>query len=388
MARDKKRSSGGAGGGGGGGGGGKRKGKAQAVGHYRPTGGAGAHDASSAPQEHSLRRAKALQTLLRRKAGAAGVPSLEELRIRLQLGVALRNGGEIERAAKELTTLVDVDASDALHAHRLAAPLLLFLGQTDAAAELLARFAHDNSAAARCCSLLAALAIALQCADDGGGAVGGAAAAAEAAAVAAFEAAFASNWRAVLLLAAPDACARLSAGAVAEHVPPQTFAPNQSKPPQRTGLAFTRYCFNSKLYCASHSSVYCPLPLAKPTLYQYYCTPLRNIHSPSTPAWYAIHDKILVMAISCKGQGRGRVAEHIGHDADALNKRNTVALMLVGALESIALQSMRELYKLANVSKGHGAYDHTRYGRTRASPTSFVTHHMQQISKAAVVHDF
>jgi len=46
-----------------------------------------------------------------------------------------------------------------------------------------------------------------------------------------------------------------------------------------------------------------------------------------------------------------------------------------------------ELHKLANRSKGHGAYDRTRYGRTRASPTSFVTHHTQQISKAAVVND-
>ena len=34
-----------------------------------------------------------------------------------------------------------------------------------------------------------------------------------------------------------------------------------------------------------------------------------------------------------------------------------------------------------------GAYDRTRYGRTRATPTSFVTHHTQQISKAAVVND-
>ena len=42
MARDKKRCSGGAGRGGGG----KRKGKAQAIGHYHPTGGAGAHDAN------------------------------------------------------------------------------------------------------------------------------------------------------------------------------------------------------------------------------------------------------------------------------------------------------------------------------------------------------
>jgi len=62
-------------------------------------------------------------------------------------------------------------------------------------------------------------------------------------------------------------------------------------------------------------------------------------------------------------------------------------LILVEALGGIAPQSMRELYKLANRSKGHGVYDRTRYGRTRGSPTSFVTHHTQQISKAAVVND-
>jgi len=49
---------------------------------------------------------------------------------------------------------------------------------------------------------------------------------------------------------------------------------------------------------------------------------------------------------------------------------------------------MRELYTLAaNRSKGHGAYDCTKYGRTRVSSTSFVTHHTKQISKAAEVND-
>jgi len=106
-----------------------------------------------------------------------------------------------------------------------------------------------------------------------------------------------------------------------------------------------------------------------------------------------------VMALGCGKQGQprdpplnhhigwGRVAEHIGHYADALNKKNTAALILVEALGGIPPQSMRELYKLANRSKGHGAYDCTRYGRTRASLASFVTHHTQQISKAAVVND-
>jgi len=72
------------------------------------------------------------------------------------------------------------------------------------------------------------------------------------------------------------------------------------------GLAFTRYCFTSKLYCGSPSSVYCPPPHAKPTLLQYYCTTTAQ-HTPPTdpPALYAKHQTILVMAISCKGKGQG-----------------------------------------------------------------------------------
>ena len=34
-----------------------------------------------------------------------------------------------------------------------------------------------------------------------------------------------------------------------------------------------------------------------------------------------------------------------------------------------------------------GATDRTKYGLTRNSPTSFYTHHGQQLSKAAVVYD-
>ena len=46
-----------------------------------------------------------------------------------------------------------------------------------------------------------------------------------------------------------------------------------------------------------------------------------------------------------------------------------------GGRAARAPPSMREQYKLANRPKGHGAYDRTRYGRMRASPTSFVTSH-------------
>ena len=46
------------------------------------------------------------------------------------------------------------------------------------------------------------------------------------------------------------------------------------------GLAFTRHCFASKLNCGSQSSFYCPPPLVKPTLLQYYCTTIAQ-YTPS-----------------------------------------------------------------------------------------------------------
>ena len=71
-------------------------------------------------------------------------------------------------------------------------------------------------------------------------------------------------------------------------------------------LAFTRYCFTSKLYCGSPSSIHhpCIAPLYLQSLL--YCNhiarPLRNIRSPTDPSLYAVHHTIVVMAISCKGQ--------------------------------------------------------------------------------------
>ena len=43
--------------------------------------------------------------------------------------------------------------------------------------------------------------------------------------------------------------------------------------------------------------------------------------------------------------------------------------------------------RLAERARAPGGSDRTKYGRARASTRSFYTHHMQQIVKAAVVHD-
>eukprot|EP00962_Isochrysis_galbana_P038066 scaffold13448_cov109-Isochrysis_galbana.AAC.5 len=48
---------------------------------------------------------------------------------------------------------------------------------------------------------------------------------------------------------------------------------------------------------------------------------------------------------------------------------------------------MDELGRLARRSKGPGAVDRTRYGLHRTCPQCFVVHHMQRLSKAAVVFD-
>jgi len=68
-------------------------------------------------------------------------------------------------------------------------------------------------------------------------------------------------------------------------------------------LAFTRYCFTSKLYCGSRSSFNCPAPTCNAypiaILLDAHCA----IHAPPpTLRAYAMHHTILVMAISCKGQ--------------------------------------------------------------------------------------
>jgi len=113
---------------------------------------------------------------------------------------------------------------------------------------------------------------------------------------------------------------------VPRHLPRSLFAPQHSDHPRhganhnfyspratlffiitparvKPNLAFTRYCFTSRLLCTIQSSVCCPLPPVLPALLQYYCTPIAQYTPPPpTPLLYAIHHTILAMAISCKGQ--------------------------------------------------------------------------------------
>jgi len=71
----------------------------------------------------------------------------------------------------------------------------------------------------------------------------------------------------------------------------------------RRALAFTRYCFTSKLYWGSQSSCHCPPLLQSLPYCNTIARPMRNIRPPiDLPPFNAMHHTILVMAISCKGQ--------------------------------------------------------------------------------------
>ena len=61
--------------------------------------------------------------------------------------------------------------------------------------------------------------------------------------------------------------------------------------------------------------------------------------------------------------------------------------MIIEALGGIAPASLAVVRHLTRRSAGKGAADRSVYGTTRVSTRSFYTHHTQQMSKAAVMHD-
>ena len=87
------------------------------------------------------------------------------------------------------------------------------------------------------------------------------------------------------------------------------------------------------------------------------------------------------------GTGKGWVKAKDGQYKDALNKRTQVNLMLVESLGGVASGSRHRVRRLGRRAEGKGSVDRTKYGRTRISTKCFYTHHMQQLSKAAVVGD-
>ena len=144
--------------------------------------------------------------------------------------------------------------------------------------------------------------------------------------------------------------------------------------------------------------------------------------SPTTQSWAAGHgsaegggkpasvghlfgfgnteEKYRVMTLGCKGCGRARdgpfnhwtgkgwVKAQKGHYADGIRKGAIVNPMIVEAgYGGIAPHSFAVCVRLAQRAGGAHAVDRTKYGSTRISTKSYLVHHVQQISKAAVIGD-
>ena len=69
---------------------------------------------------------------------------------------------------------------------------------------------------------------------------------------------------------------------------------------------------------------------------------------------------------------------------DSVVKRNKVVVWLVEASGGIAPQPLARLHRNSRLAASRGARDRTKYGLSRASPRSYLTHHIQRIAFAAV----
>ena len=86
-----------------------------------------------------------------------------------------------------------------------------------------------------------------------------------------------------------------------------------------------------------------------------------------------------------RATGAGFVAACDGQYADALSKGVGVSTLLVAETTgALAASFMTILRLLARQTRLPGATDNTRYGEGRASPRSFLTHHVANISTGDV----
>ena len=86
--------------------------------------------------------------------------------------------------------------------------------------------------------------------------------------------------------------------------------------------------------------------------------------------------------------GKGWVAAKKGDYHDALvNKRSRVIPAVIESTGGLSPPLRAQMRCLEGRAKGAGASDRTKYGSTRASARSFMVHHTQRISLAAVKYD-
>ena len=86
--------------------------------------------------------------------------------------------------------------------------------------------------------------------------------------------------------------------------------------------------------------------------------------------------------------GKGWVNAQRGDYHDALYvKKNKVLPFIVEATGGVTPHAMAHMRFLARRTKGKGAHDRTRYGKARSSTKSYLQHHLQRVSRAAVIYD-
>jgi hypothetical protein len=85
--------------------------------------------------------------------------------------------------------------------------------------------------------------------------------------------------------------------------------------------------------------------------------------------------------------GEGWVDQSLGDYADALSRRTKVCLVLVESLGGIYHANKRQLHTFSKRASGTLAVDRTRYGRASSSARSYMQHHSQRRSRAAVMSD-
>ena len=86
--------------------------------------------------------------------------------------------------------------------------------------------------------------------------------------------------------------------------------------------------------------------------------------------------------------GKGWVKERRGDYYDAIHvKKHRTLLFLVESSGGIGGDGQEQCVRLSKRARGHIGADRTTYGTLRTSPQTFLTHHIQQITKAAVFYD-
>ena len=117
-----------------------------------------------------------------------------------------------------------------------------------------------------------------------------------------------------------------------------------------------------------------------------------------TPLW--LWEDLHVKVNGCQARGSERkgpfdhstgkswVQERRGDYYDAIHiKKYRTLLFLVESSGGIGVNGQEQCVRLSKRARGHIGADPTTYSALRTSPKTFLTHHIQQITKAAIFYD-